>query len=160
MKKKSTGEAPVLLENFKMRSYDQQHLDTVVKAQSANFLEPNMVELFGSVKLQKYKKNKIVEAIKSEQAIAYFNAKSLYEMLNRSDILKVKFMEDVRVTYGPYLLATESSVYDIASEEIVGNKEVKVYGKSKWFKAKNGFVIGLEKEKIEFKGNVNGLIGY
>ncbi len=150
------SESPKLaMENLFVQRYQNGFLDARLQANKARFIEPNQIEISGTVRLDRMRGDKM-ERIAADHAIATFQSSDGKGVMSNGELISAVLRDNVRVDFTDYRLLTDFAEYFADQDAVISDHEVLVRGEKKWFRGKDGFRVGLTDETIELFGEVNG----
>jgi hypothetical protein len=152
-------EARISFEDFSATRYQEGIEIGRVEARSGYLLEPNMIELYGDV----HTRTRVVQGrkigfreLRCETATAYFDTRSLSQMVTSSKISRIDLKGFVQVRSSGLTLNTDQAVYDYGTGILQSDTRVSVTGKGLRFRGESGFTFDTAKEHLNVSGPVKG----
>lgn len=147
----------VTLEDFIAFRYDGHELKGTLSGRLANFLEPNIVELYGNVqgkKLQGGQQN----FASAESGTVFLSSAGVTQFMKESTVKRATLENDVRIGVNQSVLNTEYAEFLAPKEIIQSERPVLIYNSSGRFKGNNGFEYSLKSEDLVIFGPIDGLL--
>lgn len=149
---------PVIsLEEFVVFRYSGHALSSTISARMANFLEPNVVELYGDINSKRYTEGK-EDYLAAESATAYLSSHGITQFMKDNSVSKAQLESDVRIGVGDNVVSTEFAEYLKQNELLRSEQPVMVYGPTGKFRGNTGFEYELKTEKMTLFGPIEGLL--
>ncbi|MGE0171660.1 MAG: LPS export ABC transporter periplasmic protein LptC [Oligoflexales bacterium] len=154
----SADVTPMLsLKEFVVYRYLDDQVRWTVSAKLGNFLDPNVVEVFGSVEGSRVVDDE-TEIVTAESAVAYLDANSLSDSVKDAQISRVEIDSSVNIAMKNYAIKTDYAEYTVKSQTIESDLPVTVEQKANFFEGQNGFNYNLNKDLLTIKGPLKGVV--
>lgn len=147
----------VTLEDFIVFRYDGHQLKGTLSGRLANFLEPNIIELYGNVQGKKLQGDQQNFA-SAESGTVFLSASGISQFLKDSTVRRATLENDVRIGVNQSVLNTEYAEFLAPNEKIQSDRPVLIYNSSGRFKGNTGFEYSLKSEDLVIFGPIEGLL--
>jgi LPS export ABC transporter protein LptC len=145
------------LRDFTIHRYADDEVKWTVSAKLGNFLDPNIVEVFGAVEGVRGVDEER-EVVTAESAVAYLEANSLSESVKNGNISRVEIDSSVKILMKHYAIQTDYAEYAVKKQLIESDLPVTVEQKGNSFEGQNGFNYNLKNDMLVIKGPLKGII--
>ena len=149
-------EPRVILEDFIVYQYHNDKLTNHFTARLGHLFEPNIVELYGEISGIEYKKNGETETFGAESAVGYYNARTLSEMFEESELKRAEFSGFVEIEMGTNLLSTDFAEYLAEARLIRSDRPVRFEGPGRVFSGQEGFAYLIDNQTMKMNGPITG----
>jgi hypothetical protein len=149
-------DARIVLEEFTYFRYSGGDLQAEFGAKLGQFFEPNVVELDGEIKGERYAEDG-TETFGAETGTIFFKANSLNQMMEGSQLVKAEMNGFIEVGMKEHLLSTDYAVYMADGNYLRSNRPVRVDGENRVFTSDDGFIYKITQETLQLKGLVKGV---
>lgn len=143
------------LRNFTLKIFDDGVIKSEISAKQSQFMDPNKVEIFNNVRGYRLVENEY-ETISCQLATAFFEGRSLGEVLEDTKLSRAELDGDVRIRMDENLLITDSTSYDMISKLLYSDLPVTVVGLENKFSGENGFSYDTVNQVLKMEGMVTG----
>lgn len=147
----------IALRDFIMYRYENDAVKWTVSADLGNFLEPNIVEVYGNVNGLRHTEGKI-ESIQADSAVAYLKSTTFSEILRDSKIQKIEIDSRVKIAMNDFRIVTEYAEFDERYQTIVSDLPVKITKDGSFFQGQRGFMYKINKDTLTVNGPLKGVI--
>lgn len=152
------GKQPVItLEDFFSFRYKGHELKGVVSGHLANFIEPNVVEMYGNVQGKKNEGEK-QNFVSAESGAAYLESQGLTQLMKNSTVKRAQLENDVRIGVTQNVLNTEFAEYLADNQVLRSDRPVLIYNSTGRFKGNSGFEYSLQSEDMTVFGPIEGIL--
>lgn len=152
-------EARIAFEDFSGARFRRGRKLSELKARSGYLLEPNMIELFGDVRMSVASgssQSNGWDRVYCETATAHFFSSNLAEMVNSSALDRVELRGFVRFETSDVKLESDSATFYRKSGQLVSYDPVLVSGGGQEFRGEGGFEFDTIKGDLHVLGPVRG----
>ena len=153
--KNETITPQIELKNFNMKVFEEGRLASEISAKQSLFMEPNKVEIFNSVRGYRLVNEKY-ETLSCQLATAFFEGRSLGQILEDTKLSRAELDGDVRIRVDNNLLITDSTSYDVSSKLLYSDLPVNVVGMNNKFSGENGFSYDTTNQILKMEGIIRG----
>lgn len=151
-------EPRISLEDFTLYKYKGHKADATVSGKLALFMDPNMLEVYGSVRGLRHNSEKR-EFMSAESATIFFETSGLAElMVKEAKVAKAEIEDNVNIGVKYNRLKTEFA--ELLPEKGILQSElpVSLKGPTGDFRGEKGFRYFLNDEKVKIFGPINGVM--
>lgn len=156
----SVGETEprIVVDDVFVYQYVNHTIESNFSAKLGHFLEPNLVEVYASVRGTRYRPKNQVESIKCEAASVTLAADTMTDLFNQQDIglIKGEVEDQVQLGLDDNYLYTEYAEYLAVSQLVQSKEPVVGEGPNRKFRGEQGFVYDLKTEVLQMSGLVSG----
>jgi hypothetical protein len=154
--KGSKREPRMVMEEFTVYRYIGAQLEAQMSARLGQLFEPNVVDLDGEIRAEKYRRGE-TETVGAETATILFGARSISQMLDGSPLVKAEMNGFIEVGVKEHLLSTDAAVYTASDNTLMSSRPVRVDGMNRVFTSEDGFIYNIAEEKLVMRGLVKGV---
>lgn len=147
----------VTLEDFIAFRYDGHELKGTLSGRLANFLEPNIIELYGNVQGKKLRASEQNYA-SAESGTVLLSSSGVSQFMKESTVKRAYLENDVRIGVNQSILNTEYAEFLADKEMIQSERPVLIHNSSGRFKGNTGFEYSLKSEDLTIFGPIEGLL--
>ena len=154
------SEPRIVLEDFGIYNYEGAEINSFFSAKLANFVEPNRIEMFTSVRVMRYSDGE-EQSLRSGAAFVVLDTKDITSVLKTSqrvNITKIDFESDVRVVYGEDILKTDTATYYYADTTLSSTSPMVIEGRNRIVSSDNGFRYNLNSGILSISNFVKGTV--
>ncbi len=149
---------PVLaLEDFIAFRYDGHELKGTLSGRLANFLEPNIIELYGNVQGKKLRADQ-QNHVSAESGTVFLSSNGITQFMKDGTVKRAHLENDVRIGVNQSILNTEYAEFIAEKNMIQSERPVLIYNSSGRFKGNTGFEYSLKSEDLTIFGPIEGLL--
>lgn len=147
----------VIIQGFTTLNYEDGALVSKLSAKKGRYIEPNMMDLEGDVKGERYSDTS-KETMRSDQATVYLRTTSLSNLMSQeAELDRAELTGFVQVGFKDHILSTDYAEYIQRENVIRSSKPVQVNGPLRYFESESGFAYSLTTEMLEMTGRVKGV---
>lgn len=145
------------MEAVQVFSYDRGEVKAFFSAGQAQFIEPNVIEMYG--RLQGYKiADRNRELVSAESGQVTLAQKGIAQIMNNATIEKAQLENQVHVENGTMQLDTPFADYARRTETLTSHMPVTVRGPTYRLVGKEGFEYDLKTKRIQLQGPIKGTL--
>jgi LPS export ABC transporter protein LptC len=145
----------ISLEDFTVYKYEQHKTVSTISGRFANFVDPDQLEIFGSVQGFNHKAKK-KEFFASESATVQFAAKGVVDLAKNSRIIKTEIENQVRFGYDDLILYTDYARYLNEEGRLTSDLPVRIQGPQLELKGEKGFDFNNNSGDLKVYGPLEG----
>lgn len=147
----------ISLEEFTLYKYEKTRASATLSGRFANFVDPDQLEMFGSV--QGYSQNKGKrEFFTAESATLHFQAKGVVNLVKQSQIEKIEIENSVRFGSENMVLYTEYARYLNLEKKLNSEQPVRIQGQEFDVKGSKGFEYSVDTGDLKVFGPLEGTL--
>ena len=147
----------VSLEEFTLYKYRNHKVETTLSGKLAHFLDPNILELYGSLRGLRHNTEKR-EYLSAESAIVYFSSNGISQLMENAEIIEAELEDNVNLGIKYNRLLTEFAEY-LPNEKLLQSElPVVLKGPTGEFEGQNGFRYFMDDENIRIFGPIKGTL--
>ena len=155
---RSREHAPrISFEDFTVWKYEDKLLVASLTGRFANFVDPNSLELFGSIRgiNQQGKKKQFFSA---ESATVHFAAKGVVDLVKNSRITKTEVENQVKFGYDDVILYTDYAKFFPGEDRLVSDLAVRIQGPDVEIRGEKGFEFFNKTGDLKVYGPLEGTL--
>jgi len=145
----------ISLEDFTVYKYEQHKTVSTISGRFANFVDPDSLEMFGSIQGFNHKAKK-KEFFASESATVHFAAKGVVDLVKNSRIVKTEIENQVRFGYDDIILYTDYAKYLNEEKRLTSDLPVRIQGPQVELKGDKGFEFNNNTGDLKVFGPLEG----
>lgn len=145
----------ISLEDFTIYKYEQHKTVSTVSGRLANFVDPDSLEMFGSIQGFNHKAKK-KEFFAAESATVHFAAKGVVDLVKNSRIVKTEIQDQVRFGYDDIILYTDYAKYMNEEGRLTSDLPVRIQGPQVELKGEKGFEFNNKTGDLKVYGPLEG----
>jgi hypothetical protein len=151
-------EPRIVVDDIFVYQYRDHTIEANFSAKLGHFLEPNLVEVYASVRGTRYRPKGRIESLKCEAASVTVAADTMADLFSQKDVslLKGEVEDQVQIGLDDNYLFTEYAEYLAVSETIQSKEPVQGEGPNRKFRGEEGFTYDLKSEVLLMSGLVGG----
>ena len=157
MEKGLINQPRIVLEDFTIYRYADNHLISTLSGQMGSFMEPNIVDISGNIRGIRHDSAK-KEFLLAQSAEGHLKSVGVIQMMNGADFDYAVFQKDVRLGWDSSTLKTEYAKYTADRDVLESDIPVQIETPNTHFYGDNGFVYDVEKEEMTIQGPIKGVI--
>jgi LPS export ABC transporter protein LptC len=145
----------ISLEDFTIYKYEQHKTVSTISGRLANFVDPDSLEMFGSIQGFNHKAKK-KEFFAAESATVHFAAKGVVDLVKNSRIVKTEIQDQVRFGYDDIILYTDYAKYMNEEGRLTSDLPVRIQGPQVELKGEKGFEFNNNTGDLKVYGPLEG----
>lgn len=143
------------LEDFTMYKYEQHRAVSTLSGRFANFIDPDTLEIFGSIQGFNYEAKK-KESFSAESATVHFAAKGLVDLIKDSRIISTEIENQVKISSDDLLLSTDYAKFIHEEDKLISDLPVRIEGPQMEFVGRKGFEFNNKNGDLKVFGPLEG----
>lgn len=147
----------ISLEDFTVYKYQGHQVQMTLSSKLAHFVDPNILELYGSVRGIRHDSPK-KEYFSAESATVFFSSTGVAQLMENPEIIEAELEDNVNVGMSYNRLLTEFAEYLPMEGLLQSELPVVLKGPTGTYKGQNGFRFFTETELIHIYGPTEGVV--
>lgn len=147
------------IKNFSFRVFSDGKIKSELSAKQSHFVEPNKIEIFNNVRGYRYKENGL-ETLSCQLATAFFDGRSLGDIISTSQLTRAELDGDVRIRMDDRIVLTDSTTFDMESQVLYSDLPVRIIGDESEFSGDNGFTYDTTQHLLNMRGIIRGRLQF
>ena len=154
---RSEKDPRVILEDFTLYRYRGHRVLSTLSGRIAHFIEPNSVEMYGSLRGLRYDTvNR--EYFSAESAAIYFVGTGMMQLMKGAEVERAEIDNNVKVGSAENLIETDYAQYLADRNRLRSDVPVVFTSPKSKLKGQTGFEYDLELETVELFGPMEGVL--
>lgn len=149
--------ARILLEDFVVYEYTHHQVTETFQGKHAEFVDPNMLEVFGDVLGTRHQSSK-KEFVAADALRVHFESKGLTELVKNSKVIQSELENEVRIGYDDNVLYTDYAKYIHADEKLISDRPVRIQAPRAELKGSKGFEYETKSQNLRIFGPMEGTL--